>query len=393
MHRWIRVLAGVGFCLGSLSAQSAPPLDQALDDLLAVGPKGQGNADAARSWAVISQAEEDALPRLFDALDEANPLSANYLRSGIEAVMERTARRDDAVPLSVLGEILLDRSRSSRSRNLAFEQISRYAPDLRDELLPGLLEDPSEFIRQQAVERLLETARSIRETGREKTSDVLLLQALQHARDVDQVREIAKLLENRGTPVDLPRHFGFVMHWKVIGPFDNTGREGFSRVEPPETEIDLDATYPGKHGPVRWQSFATSDPYGKVDFNEALGMEKEVCAYALAEFESEQRREVELRLGTKNAWKVWLNGELLFQRDEYHRGQRIDQYRLDGTLREGRNFILVKCCQNEQEQSWTVEWEFRLRVCDESGNAILAANRPPTPQPREKRRRPRGDGK
>ncbi|MEZ5327020.1 MAG: hypothetical protein R3F19_18375 [Verrucomicrobiales bacterium] len=29
--------------------------------------------------------------------------------------------------------------------------------------------------------------------------------------------------------------------------------------------------------------------------------------------------------GSKNAWKIWLNGELIFGRDEYHRGAAIDQ--------------------------------------------------------------------
>jgi hypothetical protein len=32
----------------------------------------------------------------------------------------------------------------------------------------------------------------------------------------------------------------------------------------------------------------------------------------------------------------------------------------------------VKCCQDEQKEEWTVEWEFQLRVCDSTGTAILA---------------------
>ena len=88
---------------------------------------------------------------------------------------------------------------------------------------------------------------------------------------------------------------------------------------------------------------------------------------------------MELRLGCKNAWKIWLNGELLFGRDEYHRGMSIDQYQLPAQLKEGKNTILVKLCQNEQTEQWTVEWQFQLRVCDATGTAVLAANRLPTP--------------
>ena len=37
-------------------------------------------------------------------------------------------------------------------------------------------------------------------------------------------------------------------------------------------------------------------------------------------FLSEKARPAELRLGCKNGWKIWLNGKLIFGRDEYHRG-------------------------------------------------------------------------
>jgi hypothetical protein len=102
-------------------------------------------------------------------------------------------------------------------------------------------------------------------------------------------------------------------------------------------------------------------------------MEKSAVGYAAADFFSESDRPAEIRIGCKNGWKVWLNGELLFARDEYHRGAKLDQYKLPCQLKKGKNTILVKCCQNEQTEQWTVEWEFQLRVCDATGTAILAA--------------------
>ena len=96
-------------------------------------------------------------------------------------------------------------------------------------------------------------------------------------------------------------------------------------------------------------------------------------------YKRQTERDAEIRLGCKNAWKIWLNGDLVFGRDEYHRGKEIDQYRLPVKLRKGPNAILVKCCQNEQTETWTVEWEFQLRICDSTGTAILDPNRPATP--------------
>ena len=105
-----------------------------------------------------------------------------------------------------------------------------------------------------------------------------------------------------------------------------------------------------------------------------------MTAYAYTEYHAAAAGPVQLRLGCKNAWKIWLNGKLVFGRDEYHRGMRIDQYQLDVNLAKGRNTLLIKLCQNEQMQDWTKQWQFQLRVCDPTGTAILAANRPPTPK-------------
>lgn len=89
-----------------------------------------------------------------------------------------------------------------------------------------------------------------------------------------------------------------------------------------------------------------------------------------------------MRLGTVNAYKVWVNGKLIFARDEYHRGMRMDQYKLTAPLEKGRNLILVKLCQNEQTEDWAQKWEFQLRVCDASGAAILSTTRPASPKSR-----------
>ena len=62
---------------------------------------------------------------------------------------------------------------------------------------------------------------------------------------------------------------------------------------------------------------------------------------------------------------------------------------LDIDLKKGKNTILVKACQNEQTEEWTVQWEFQLRVCNQSGVAILASNRMPTPTKKQTDRRPR----
>ncbi len=367
----------------ALPAPGDPPpesVSTALSTLAAVGPEGEGNEDAAAAWKTIAAAGASQLPQLLAALDQENPLSANWIASAAEAIASRERAAGRPLLLAPLGEILLDTSRSPRARSLAFDLIQSADPAAANQLVPGFLNDPAVELRRPAVQGLIDEASRQQAAGQTGPSTLLFRQALQSARDIDQIAFISERLGVLGQEVDLPRHFGFLTHWKVIGPFHNQDRSGFEAVFPPEKDISLDAALQGKEGAVQWHDYSTADRHGMVDLNQPLGMLKEVSGYAWTEFISDSTRPAELRLGSKNAWKVWLNGEFLFGRDEYHRGMRIDQYRMPCQLREGRNSILVKLCQNEQVEDWTVEWQFQLRVCDASGTAILSTSRPPTPE-------------
>jgi hypothetical protein len=159
----------------------------------------------------------------------------------------------------------------------------------------------------------------------------------------------------------------------LIGPFDNTDKQGFDVAYPPESERKFDAKYAGKSGEVGWIEFATDDDYGVVDLTKALAPHKGAVTYAATEFVSPADQRVELRLGTPNAWKLWVNGKLAFARDEYHRGTQLDQYRVPVSLKAGTNQILLKVCQNEQTEEWAQKWQYQLRVCTSGGAGIAPA--------------------
>ena len=362
-------------------APAGTALDAAIRTMQAVGPEGEGNAAAAAAWATLTETADAAiLPQLLTALNDASPLAANWLRTATQVVIEHEQAAGRPLPLDSIGSILLDSSGGVSGRVSAFEIIEQAQPKTAAQLVPGFLRDPSHELRRKAVTQLIEKAKSEQETS-PAAATLLYRQALGAATDIDQVQTIATALEKNESPVDLPKHFGFLTHWHIVAPFDNTDRSGFAEIFPPENGVDLKASYPGKNDgeTISWQAFATTDPYGKLDFNLPFSPLKETTAYAYTEFESETDRPAELRIGCKNGWKIWFNGEFLFGRDEYHRGQRIDQYRMPVQLKKGKNTVLVKACQDGQEENWTVEWEFQLRVCDSSGVAILAPDRLPTP--------------
>ena len=368
-----------GLCEADESAQP-PGVDRQIAILQAVGREGSGNERAKSVLRKLEQADGRSLLKVLEAMEESGDLGLNWLRAAADTIMDRELAAGRSLPLIELGEFLLDSRHHPRARRYAYELIARLAPEAAARLLPGMLYDPSPELRRDAVQQLLEEAAGENSAQETVLRTLVYRQALGAARDVDQIQSIADELRRLGQEVDLPKLFGFLMHWKVIGPFENADRLGFDRVFPPENELDWSADYLGKEAArAKWRDFATSDKYGMVDINRVYGPLKEAVAYAYAEFESPEAMPIELRLGCKNAWKIWLNGEFLFGRDEYHRGMRIDQYQLKGRLKRGKNGILLKICQNEQMEDWTVQWQFQLRVCDENGTAVLSQNRPPSP--------------
>ncbi len=369
------LLAGLLFVAAICHAQDAE-----ISTILKVGPEAANNASAATATAALAKSPAAQLPQILAALNQSNDLAANYLRSAIDTIIDRTLAAKESLPVADIRSFLLDTRNHPRARRLAYEILTRVAPGDAAGLLPGFANDPSVELRFDAVELLVKKADALKESKEKDASLAAYKTALAAARHQTQIDKIATELRALGETVDLPKHFGFLTHWKVIGPFDNTNLAGFDAVYPPEKEIAPNAEYDGKAAKVRWTEALSSDDYGKVDLNPVLGETKEVTAYATTIYNSPVEGPAELRLGCKNGWKIWFNGQFLFGRDEYHRGARIDQYRLPVVLKKGKNTLLVKVCQNADVKDWTREWEFQLRVCDATGTAILATDRPPTPK-------------
>lgn len=340
-----------------------------VEAIKAVAREGAGNEAASAAWKQIVQSKAAELPLLLAAMDGANPLAENWLRAAIDVVQQNDSK---ALPIAELKAFLADTQHSPSARALAFDLIARHDPADAETLTPSLLNDPSPELRRHPVGKLLMQGEAALAKKDNPAAIAAFRQALSGARDEDQIKALAKHLRALGETVDLPHHFGFLMNWRLIAPFSNADRSGFDTVYPPEEKIDFAAKYPGKGKEATWIDFTSTDDYGKIDFNKVFGMEKSVVGYAATTFTSANERDAELRIGCKNGWKIWLNGQLLFARDEYHRGAKLDQYKLPCHLKAGANTLLVKCCQNEQTETWTVEWEFQLRVCDHTGTAIAA---------------------
>ena len=350
-------------------------LPSAIKAVQAADAKGEGQAEAVKAWKTLSQTPVSQLPLILAGMDDANPLATNWLRMASDAVSSQALAKKQALPQQALEEFLADTSHSPAGRVTAFELLAKVDTTAHKRLIPGKLDDPSMELRYMAVEMAVEKAEKLADDDKQKLAKDAYRRAFRSARNLKQAEQIAESLEKLGERPSLSTHFGFIMRWKLVAPFDNVDQKGFDVEYGPESDPKLDS-YTGKESQVKWVDHTTKDSLGLVDLNDALARHKGAICYAYAEFISATERSCELRLGCINANKVWLNGELLISNHVYHAGRSMDQYRGSGKLKKGVNQILVKVCQNEQEEQWAQDWQFQLRVCDKLGTGLLSTDRP-----------------
>lgn len=379
MTCWIRLCAGLAVTVGSsATASEKSELHSSIQAILAASSEGKGNAEAAKAWLSVAAGDASTIPTLLAALDQAGPMAANWLLTAIDAIAERTAKEKGALPASELKSFVAQTKHVARARRIAFELYSLSEPAAAAKLVPEFLQDPSPELRRDAVAYWVGQGEAASKEGKAAEAKVLFEKALGGAVDEDQVDLLAKRLGDMGTKVDKAAHYGLILDWKVIGPFDNTQEKGYYVAYPPEMKVDFTATYEGKNGQVAWKDFTTTDPMGQVDLNKAVVNAQGVTAYAASTITLDAPRKLQIRFGTPNGWKLWVNGKYIFGREEYHSGENFDQYIHDVELARGSNVILFKCCQNEQTEDWAKDWRFQLRVCDGTGAGVRSTTRPPS---------------
>lgn len=327
---------------------------------------------AVAAVAQLKQADASSLIPLLDGIAGAKPEAINWLAGAYGHIVRKTAKQDLLARKGDFLSYIQNTEKAPRARFLAFETLTAIDAQTAGQLKASFLTDPSDELRRMGVAVAIDEAAQAEGDSKK----ALLQKALTGASDKDQVDAIAKSLKTLDVEVDLHQHYGLITSWHVIGPFDNLEEKGFDVVYPPERSVDLNASHEGMHGTVSWAPLTTEDNYGTFDLAKLTEPHKGAIDYLFTEFTVSEGQPVEFRFGTPNAWKLWINGELVFAREEYHRSERFDQYRIPGTLKKGKNTILLKVCQNEQEQPWAQKWQVQFRITNPYGFAILPSDAP-----------------
>ncbi len=140
--------------------------------------------------------------------------------------------------------------------------------------------------------------------------------------------------------------------WHIIGPWDNTGRRNLTRQFPPESVIDLDATYLGKRDkPIRWEFINTNHALGFVS---PTNPEPYGIWYGVTEINLDEPRDLWVAIGSDDRGTLWINGQQLWVSSPTHKSWNPTERRLLVPFKAGRNQILVRCENGHQGMGFSV---------------------------------------
>ncbi len=328
IHRFAAIITALSVVTPSVAhAAEKEDLKSAIHTIRQVGPDGKGSAEASGAWKVLAKTPIEQLPQVLAGMDGATPLARNWIRAAVDEIVERAERGKKPLPSVALESFLVDTRHDPQARRLAFDLLVQQDKMASDRFLPKMVHDPSPELRRDAIARVLDDAEKLLSAEKKGEARSLFQRAFVAARDKDQIDKAAKRLKDLGQAIDLAKHLGFILDWKLIGPFANAEQKGVETPYPPEKALDFRGEYDGKEGKVRWKDYVSKDENGIVDFNIGVGQHTEAVGYAATEFTSRADRDVEVRIGCYTVFKLWVNGELALHRADAYTGMRFDHSR------------------------------------------------------------------
>ena len=175
-----------------------------------------------------------------------------------------------------------------------------------------------------------------------------------------------------GADQSAPRSDGFISDWLVLSPIQlESDADGAAAIEknqiPDEGNLKPKAsdkvTVGGKE--LTWKKVKASEYY--LDLNELAKTQTEkTVGYAVCYIRvEEERKDLQVKMGSNDQGKVWLNGKLLLKTTEPRGLNQDDDVARNVTLNKGVNVVVFKIF-NEGGS----DWQGCLRFTDASGKAV-----------------------
>ena len=158
------------------------------------------------------------------------------------------------------------------------------------------------------------------------------------------------------------REHSCLVDWSVVGPFDNPSMQGFE--DPLGPERGDPGPYQGRFSEIDWRELGSGHHLCAYRLGRWVEPSSSSVAYLSTVVEVEEAKESMLLVGSRSAYRMWVNGKPLGERATEH-GLGLDAEGWKVALEAGENEILVKLGSSG---SGAMSWVARL--VDEEGRPL-----------------------
>ncbi|MCL4691305.1 MAG: HEAT repeat domain-containing protein [Candidatus Hydrogenedentes bacterium] len=264
---------------------------------------------------------------------------------------------------------LYDLAEDDALRNTCLQGLARYPVAQAYDLVKAAMEQPA--LKDAAANAIVSVAGALAAEDKDRAKEAIDVVRSANA-SPEVLVQLAQRLQGAGVPVDFANLLGFVRSWYVIGPFDWKDEADWDRAFVNEPKVDATTAVSSGDQSLQWKTVNTSDPLGMINLIGEVGQYDRKFAYAYAEIDVPEETDAQLRLGSDDGNKVWLNGEVVWE-NRVDRGAALDQDIADVHLVKGVNRVLVKISQGGGG------WNFNLRVAQANGAGVEFTQVAPKP--------------
>lgn len=129
----------------------------------------------------------------------------------------------------------------------------------------------------------------------------------------------------------------FVDSWWVIGPFPNPARRNIEMRFPPESVVDLDATYPIEGGVLRWRFVQNSEAKVRPPDERSYSI-----YYAYTELWFDEERDLWIAMGSDDFSKIWINDMQVWASGMQHKAWKPNEGYRKVHFKKGLNRVLMR---------------------------------------------------
>ena len=351
--------------------------------------------------AVRLEADRAALedtPRTKEALDAQKVAQTEVVREANNIVETAVAMMEEALEIVQPDDGAQDPVRNTSPKTIQWMTEKDFEERDREEARKERLEEmaaaadfqvaiteaaaESEEDRAKDLTKVMEDAAEVaKNTAEAEAADAEETKPADPAKDVSSVaRSVAGTLETpdprkrnlaagniiRFAPDETsdgtPAKWMYVQDWYTIGPFPNPDRVNIRRKFPPESVVDLDATYVGKDGrTIQWEFMQTRNAPPRQSWEGDTraaaippNAEEYGIWYAYAEVFCDVACERWIAIGSDDRSDVWINDVPVWGSSNKLKSWRIDEGFRRIRLEQGRNRILVRIENGWMNLCWSL---------------------------------------